>query len=100
MRNPDTPCLSRALWPPDHRYTADSGQTTIKLTTETRDRLGYLGSDTYQDTIIEALDLLEEREFWAQADRAAAWRASLPADERAEIERREATLDATLQGLR
>lgn len=75
-------------------------QTAIKLTTETRDRLRDLGGDTYEDTIIEALDLLEEREFWAQADRAAAWRASLPADERAEIERREATLDATLHGLR
>ena len=75
-------------------------QTTIKLTTETRDRLRDLGGDTYEDTIIEALDLLEEREFWAQADRAAAWRASLPADERAEIEQREAALDAALHGLR
>lgn len=75
-------------------------QTTIKLSTETRDRLRDLGGDTYEDTIVEALDLLEEREFWAQADRAAAWRASLPADERAEIERREAALDAMLHGLR
>jgi hypothetical protein len=75
-------------------------QTTIKLTTDTRDRLRDLGGDTYEDTIIEALDLLEEREFWAQADRAAAWRASLPANERAEIEHREAALDAMLHGLR
>ncbi|MEZ5260328.1 MAG: hypothetical protein AB7W59_17170 [Acidimicrobiia bacterium] len=74
-------------------------QTTIKLSTQTRDRLRDLGGETYEDTIVEALDLLEEREFWAQADRAAAWRASLPAEERADLERREAALDALLHGL-
>ena len=75
-------------------------QTTIKLSSETRDRLRDLGGETYEDTIIEALDLLEEREFWAQADQAAAWRAALPADKRAELEGREAALDSILHGLR
>ena len=75
-------------------------QPTIKLSSETRDRLRDLGGETYEDTIIEALDLLEEREFWAQAERAAAWRAALPADKRAELEGREATLDSILHGLR
>ncbi len=58
-RNPDSP--SGAV---HRRAGAREPQTTIKLTTETRDRLRDLGGDTYEDTIIEALDLLEEREFW------------------------------------
>ena len=67
--------------------------TTIKLSVETRDRLKALGGDTYEETIIEALELLEAERFWAQAERAAAWEASLPPDEQAEIAAREAELD-------
>ncbi len=70
--------------------------TTIKVSVETRDRLKEYGGDTYEDTILEALELLDERDFWAQADKALAWRRSLPPERRAEIEAREAELDAAL----
>jgi hypothetical protein len=67
--------------------------TTIKLSVETRDRLKELGGETYEDTIVAALDLLEAERFWAQAERAAAWEASLPPEERARIAAQEAELD-------
>ena len=73
--------------------------TTIKLSVETRDRIRDLGGDTYEDTIVEALDMYEEAEFWAQADRALAWRASLPEAERQVLLDREAELDAVFDGL-
>jgi hypothetical protein len=73
--------------------------TTIKLSTETRDRIKARGGDTYEETIVEALDALEESEIWAQADRALAWRQSLPDGRLAEIEEREAELDRALDGL-
>lgn len=60
--------------------------TTIKVSTETRDRIKALGGDTYEDTIVEALDALEERRFWAEADAALAWRRDLPPEQRARID--------------
>ena len=47
--------------------------TTIKLSVETRDRLRALGGETYEHTVIEALDALEANRFWSEADAAAAW---------------------------
>lgn len=73
--------------------------TTVKVSTETRDRIKAFGGATLEDTIIEALDALEEREFWAQAERAAAWRAALPAERREAIRRREAEIDAAFDGI-
>jgi hypothetical protein len=73
--------------------------TTIKVSTETRDRIKALGGDTYEDSIVEMLDKAEEEAFWAQAEAAAAWRRSLPPERLAEIEAREAQLDAALDGL-
>jgi hypothetical protein len=70
-----------------------ASSTTIKLSRETRDRIKAMGGDTYEDTIVEALDALESAQFWAQAERAAAWRRSLPADRRAEISDRDAAVD-------
>ena len=67
--------------------------TTIKLSTQTRDRIKAMGGSTYEDTIVEALDALESAQFWAQAEEAAEWRRSQPADRRRAIAEREATVD-------
>jgi hypothetical protein len=67
--------------------------TTIKLSTETRDRIKALGGDTYEDTIVEALDALESAQFWDQAERAAEWRRSQSADHRRAVARRDAAVD-------
>jgi len=63
--------------------------TTIKLSVETRDRIKAMGGETYEDTIIEALDALDKQRFWEEADAALAWRRGLPPEERARIEERE-----------
>jgi hypothetical protein len=73
--------------------------TTVKLSVETRDRIRALGGDTYEDTIVDALDVLEADRFWAQADAAAAWRRSLPDHERERLEAREAEIDTAFDGV-
>ncbi len=73
--------------------------TTVKMSTETRDRIRALGGDTLEDTIVEALDTLEANRFWAQADAASAWRRSLSDAERARLQQPEAELDAALDGI-
>lgn len=73
--------------------------TTIKLSCETRDRIKALGGATYEDTIVEALDALEAEQFWAQAERAATWRRSLPDDRRRAIIARTAAVDAAFDAL-
>jgi hypothetical protein len=73
--------------------------TTVKLSIETRDRIRALGGNTYEDTIIEALDALEADRFWVQADAATAWRRSLPDHERARLTSREAEIDAAFDGI-
>lgn len=73
--------------------------TTVKVSVATRERLRALGGATYEDTISEALDVLEAGRFWAQAEAAAAWRASLPADQLEEIAQSEAALDRAFDGL-
>lgn len=73
--------------------------TTVKLSVETRDRIRALGGQTYEDTIVEALDALESDRFWAQADAAAAWRRSLPDHERQRSAVREAEVDAAFDGV-
>lgn len=55
------------------RYTAGMASTTIKLSVETRERLRAFGGETYEHTVIEALDALEANRFWSEADAAAAW---------------------------
>lgn len=67
--------------------------TTIKLSVETRDRIKAMGGETYEDTIIEALDALDKERFWAQADEYAAWRKSLSPEEEAEIRAAEDEMD-------
>lgn len=73
--------------------------TTVKLSTETRDRIRAMGGATYEETIIEALDVLEEQRFWAQADAAAAWRASLDGERRQRLDDRAAEVDAAFDGV-
>jgi hypothetical protein len=73
--------------------------TTIKLSVETRDRLKAMGGETYEETIIEALDALDAQQFWAQADAARAWFDSQPPDEQARIRAAEADLDAAMDRL-
>lgn len=73
--------------------------TTIKVSTETRDRIKALGGDTYEETILAALDAYEAAAFWAEAERAAAWRRSLPAVERKALEERDAEVVRAFDGL-
>lgn len=74
--------------------------TTIKLSVETRDRIKAMGGETYEDTIIEALDALDEQRFWAQADKYAAWRKSLSPAEEAELRAEEDAIDRAFRSLR
>jgi hypothetical protein len=73
--------------------------TTIKLSVATRDRIRDLGGETYEETIIEALDALETDRFWARAEAAAAWQASLPEDEQRRRREQEAAIDSALDRL-
>ncbi len=73
--------------------------TTVKLSIETRERIRALGGDTYEDTIIHALELLEAERFWAQADAAIAWRRSLPDLDRERLAAHEAEVDAAFDGI-
>jgi hypothetical protein len=65
--------------------------TTVKVSTETRDRIKSFGGATLEETIVAALDALDEQRFWAQAEAAAAALRALPPDE---ITRRKAAEDA------
>ena len=47
--------------------------TTIKVSVETRDRIKAHGGATHEETIVAALDALDEEEFWAQAERSKTW---------------------------
>lgn len=73
--------------------------TTVKLTVATRERIRALGGDTYEDTIVEALDLLEAARFWAQADAALAWRNALSDEDRARLAAGEDDVDAAFAGI-
>jgi hypothetical protein len=73
--------------------------TTVKVSVETRDRIRALGGDTYEDTIVEALDALEADRFWEQANAAAAWRHALPHDDRERVAARQADVDAAFDGI-
>jgi hypothetical protein len=73
--------------------------TTVKLSTETRDRLLAYGGETYEATIVEALDALDAKRFWTQADEATAWRQSLAAADRERLAARDAVIDAAFDGI-
>jgi hypothetical protein len=73
--------------------------TTMKITTETRDRLRALGADgdSLEDVVVTALDVYESQQFWAAAEAAAA--AETP-EQRRERRRIEEDIDAWMDGLR
>lgn len=73
--------------------------TTVKVSVETRDRIRAMGGDTYEATIVEALDALDGARFWAEAEAAAAWRRQLTDDARAALEASEAEVDALFDGI-
>ena len=73
--------------------------TTVKVSVATRERWRALGGVTYEDTISEALDFLEADRFWAQAEAAAAWRASLPVKQQQELANDEAAVDRAFDGI-
>ena len=73
--------------------------TSVKVSVETRDRIRALGGETFEETIVAALDALESNRFWGRAEAAAAWRAALPADERARLEAVDAEVDAAFDGI-
>lgn len=70
--------------------------TTVKVSTETRDRIRSFGGATLEETIVEALDALDEQRFWAQAERAADYRRQLPEGERLARKRVQDELQAAL----
>lgn len=69
--------------------------TTIKVSTETRDRIRSFGGATHEETIIAALDALESEQFWAQTERAASWLRDHPETRRA-IDTEAAAWDAAV----
>ncbi len=75
------------------------GSTTIKVSTETRDRIRAYGGETYEATIIAALDAFDVAGFWAEAQRAAEWRGTRSATERALLDARESELDRVFDGI-
>lgn len=72
---------------------------TVKLSVETRDRLLAYGGETYEATIVEALDALDAERFWTQADEATAWRQTLSAADRQRLAARDGEIDAAFDGI-
>lgn len=71
----------------------------MKVSVATRERLRALGGATYEDTISEALDVLEAERFWERAEAAAAWRASRSAGQQAECGAREVAIDRAFDSI-
>lgn len=73
--------------------------TTMKLTTDTRDRLRALGADgdSLEDVVGNALDAYESQQFWAAGEAADAGESPR---QRAERKRIEADVDTWMDGLR
>ncbi len=68
--------------------------TSIRVSTATRDRLRAFPGVTCDDVVSEALDLLEAERFWDQAEAYHAWRIALPEDRRQELDARDQAIDA------
>lgn len=81
------------------RYCRCMQSTTVKVSVQTRDRIRALGGETYEDTIVEALDAFESNRFWSQAAAADAWRKSLSDHARQAIAAREAELEPAFNGI-
>lgn len=68
--------------------------TSIRVSTATRDRLRAFPGATCDDVVSEALDLLEAERFWEQAEVYHAWRIALPEARRQELDARDQATDA------
>lgn len=79
------------------KYAKGMPHTSIKVTTETRDRIKALGGK-YEETLIEALDLLEAERFWRQAEEGKRWLDSLTDEQRVERLARQDALDQAFSG--
>lgn len=77
-------------------YSRDMQPTTIRLSAQTRDSLKAFGGDTYEATVIEALDA---QQFWTQVDSALEHRCRLSADERARRTLADAEVAAAFDGI-
>ncbi|MDO8361266.1 MAG: hypothetical protein Q7V88_00070 [Actinomycetota bacterium] len=75
------------------------GSTTIKVSTETRERLRVLGGATCEEAIVAALDALEAGRFWSQAEAAAAHSRRLSAEQRRQRSSAAAEVDAAFAGI-
>lgn len=73
--------------------------TTIKVSTTTRDRIRALGGETYEDTVVAALDALEADVFWSQVEAAAACRHAMDSDEQARSSAAETELERAFDGI-
>ena len=73
--------------------------TTMKITTETRDRLRSLGAagDSLEDVVVTALDAYESQRFWTAAESTAA--AETP-EQRRDRQHLEAATDRWMDTLR
>ena len=82
------------------RYTFGMAKvTTMKVSTETRDRLRSLGrpDESLEDVLVSALDVYEAQQFWAAAERASALETDV---QRRRRERIESATDAWMDQLR
>jgi len=73
--------------------------TTVKVSTETRERIKAFGGATHEDTIVEALDALESERFWQEAEAGKKWLDSLSEDERQRLLEEDEAIDALFKGI-
>lgn len=84
---------------PDAGTTDPGKPTTIKLSTAVRDRIKSYGGETYEHTIVEALDALDEVHVAARIDAYARWRASLTEEQQLQLDARDARIDAAFDAV-
>jgi len=73
--------------------------TTVKVSTETRDRIRAMGGATHEDTIVEALDALDSERFWAAAEEGRKWFDALSDEERQRLKDEDEAIDGLFKGI-
>lgn len=73
--------------------------TTVKVSTESRERIRSFGGTTHDDTIVEALDALESERFWKEAEEGKKWFDSLTEREQQRLREEDAAIDALFKGI-
>ena len=73
--------------------------TTVKVSTATRERIRAFGGATHEDTIIEALDALESERFWQEAEAGKKWLDGLAEAERQRLVEEDEAIDALFKGI-